>query len=146
MVGQLDQVCPPFTNMTPHGMAYNGLQDYGALKNRSNDVYDQTDADIRSGPMDFNATMALINNQQSKVSPWAPYFQALDEQGVSKVGQDTARPQGLASNPQWWALGFANGNGSGDPYMLGNSPSTNLATPSAPPAKYALAGLKRAGQ
>lgn len=122
----------------PGVLAFRGLQDYGALKGQSDAVYDQTDAAIRQNEgSGYNATLNLMNNQQAKVSQWAPFFQAMDNQNVSKVGQDMARPAGLAAQPGWWAQGDAGKLrqqpiGSDQPLMQ----STNIATPP-------IAGLKR---
>lgn len=87
--------------------AYRGLANYDALKQQSDGVYDATDADLRSqeGYGGFNNTMNLMHNQVSKQSPWAPYFQALENQGVSKVGMDTGRPHGIADQPGWASQG-----------------------------------------
>lgn len=115
----------------PQHPAFRGLQDYGALKGRSDQVYDQEDAALHQAPGSFNNTMAIMNNQQAKVSPWAPFFQSLDDAGVSKVGQDPERPNLFPSvggdvRPEL-PLGAAS------PLMA----STNLASPSP------LQGLKR---
>lgn len=121
--------------------AYTGLFDYDALKARSNQNYDAMDAGLREdgGSGSYNNTMNIMANQQNKLSPWAPYFQALQEQGVNKVGQDAARPMGIASAPGW-GQGLAPLADTGDqiaaqPLMA----STNFAHP-------AMMGLRKAGR
>lgn len=121
--------------------AYRGLFDYDALKGRSNDTYDAADAALRAGDGGggYNATMNIIANSQNKQSPWAPYFQNLQEQGVSKVSQDAARPHGFADIPGFWQQGDAGALAhdpwaSADPLMT----SSNIATP--------MQGLKKAGR
>lgn len=90
----------------PHP-AYRGLADYDALKARSNANYDAEDAGLREAPDygGFNNTMNLIASSQNKQSPWSPYFQSLQDQGVSKLSQDAARPHGIADNPEWQTQG-----------------------------------------
>jgi hypothetical protein len=69
---------------------------------------------------------------------WAGMFQALADQGVTKVGQDADRPHGLADDISW--------RHSGDAGALRQSPldggplmqSTNIATP------VSLRGLQKA--
>lgn len=87
--------------------AYKGLFDYDALKARSNANYDSQDASLRAAPDygGFNNTMNLMGNQQNKQSQWAPYFQAMQDQGASKVAQDAGRPTGLATSPNFWSQG-----------------------------------------
>lgn len=97
--------------------AYRGLFDYDALKARSNANYDAQDAGLREAPDygGYNNTMSIMANQANKQSPWSPYFQSLQDQGVSKVGMDMGRPQGLASNPEWATQGdVGNLAGTGD--------------------------------
>lgn len=123
--------------------AYRGLFDYDALKQQSNGVYDNADAELRQAPDygSFNNTMSLMHNQVSKQSPWSPYFQSLDNQGVSKVGQDAARPQGIADAPGWVQQGDV-GALSGTGYHIPQQPlmdSNNIATPE-------TLGLRRAGR
>lgn len=98
--------------------AYSGLASYDSLKARSNAHYDEEDAALRAAPDSgsFNNTQSLMNNQVSKFSSWAPYFQALQDQGVNKVGMDAGRPHGLASQPEW-----------GADLALQQDPSTNIA-------------------
>lgn len=123
--------------------AYAGLFDYDALKNRSNAHYDEQDAALRDdqGYGGYNNTMNLMANQQNKMSPWAPYFQSLQDQGVNKLRQDPARGHGIADDPAWAQMGdIGNLSGVGD--QIAAQPlmrSTNLAAP-------ALAGLRKAGR
>lgn len=122
--------------------AYKGLFDYDALKARSNQNYDSQDASLRDAPDygGFNNTMSLIGNQQNKQSQWAPYFQALQDQGVSRLSQDVARPHGIADNPAWGQEAMAPLASMSD--QLTPQPrmnSTNIATP-------AILGLRQAGR
>lgn len=58
---------------------------------------------------------------------WEGYFQSLADAGVTKVGQDVARPQGLADDPAWQTQGDIGGlSGTGNtiadqPLMKSNS-------------------------
>lgn len=130
--------------MTSHP-AYQGLFDYDALKARSNGVYDANDADLRNqeGYGGYNNTMNLIANSQNKQSPWAPYFQALQDQGVSRLGMDAGRPHGLADQPGWGANGNLGGGAPIAPQELMDS--TNLAgAKPVHPKSLALTGLNHA--
>lgn len=125
------------------GPAFRGLQDFPALKQQSDAVYDIADQDIRNNGMGFNTTIDLMNNQQAKVSPWASLFQAMANRGVNKVGQDAARPHGLADDPNWHMQGDVGALaqlpiGAGKPGVPGNPlmQSNNIATP-------AMMALKR---
>lgn len=107
--------------------AFRGLFDYDALKARSNDHYDQADQDLRAedGYGGYNNTMNLMHNQASKISPWAPYLQSLQENGVNRVGMDAGRPHGIADQP-----GFAEQGNLGGGYQVPHQPlmdSTNIA-------------------
>lgn len=126
--------------------------DYGALKARSDQNYDEEAGninDMSNGPNPWKS-LDLINNGQNRTSQWAPWLQALQEAGGNKngdvtLGQDAERPHGLASNPAWWGQsgqGQAMGLGSG-----GNSPyeqSTNIGTRTH--GNVAIRGLMRAHQ
>ncbi len=117
------------------GEPYRGLQDFPGLQAQSNATYDAADRNIRAGGMGFNTTIDLMNNQQAKVSPWAPFFQALDNQHATNVRQDAARPRGIADdptstfNPTGGPFGKF-GAGTGENFQPAPFPeSTNIATP-----------------
>lgn len=122
--------------------AYRGLFDYDALKARSNANYDAQDASLRHAPDygGYNNTMNIMGNQQNKQSTWAPYFQALQDQGVSRVGQDVMRPHGIADYPSWGQEAMAPLAAMSD--QIPRQPlmdSNNIATPP-------TLGLRRAGR
>ena len=65
---------------------------YGALKARSDATYDAEGSRLSNDRFDhpladggFGSALALRNNAASKISPWAPYFQALDDHGVDRM-------------------------------------------------------------
>ena len=123
---------------------FRGLQDFGKLQGQSNDVYDGSLANLRdvaaAGGGGFNNTMAMMHAGQSKMSPWAPFFQSLDNQHVSEVGMDAARPHGIADDPnhQEGPFGpFGAGPGGNVPTKNPLMASTNIAGPPA------IAALKR---
>lgn len=73
---------------------------------------------------------------------WAGLFQAMEDQGVSKVGQDAARPMGIASDPTqpgWEPTAPDNDNALDAQGLLNKKlmQSNNIATP------VSLQGLRK---
>lgn len=107
------------------------------LKRRGMDAYyaakRQSDPNYMSGPLPDPA--------------WEGLFQAMNEQHVNRVGQDAARPHGIADDPNWQASGDAGALAqTADPNSMSNQDlenyrlmrSNNIATPAS------LQGLQKA--
>lgn len=65
------------------GPTFDGLQDYGALKQRADSSYDSRDRQLNDPSQISNPfrTLDMAANTISRQSQWAPFLQALDEHG-----------------------------------------------------------------